>query len=211
VYRTPHGERILLGAERTLFEESLAMLTDHLSVGDHNFGLQVFDTLQRGQKLFALYRAGRALLQPDELPPELTAFLEGAVATVYRHALDNVFQEIEEPEFATSIPSWRQLILNAARQCGDIDELPTDTNSDKSEWTILMECLEGAVLWDTDFEAQKRLDADPDTTRTLNEVLGISDNYYTDVPYDPPDDQIKLYIDALKGLTPRGRGEEVNE
>ena len=85
------------------------MLTDHLSVGDDDFGLQVFDDLQRGQKLYALYRAGRALLQPDESPPELTAFLEGAVATVYRHALDNVLQEIEEPEFATSIRSWRQV------------------------------------------------------------------------------------------------------
>ena len=53
----------------------------------------------------------------------------------------------------------------------------------------------------------RRLDADHDTTRTLNEVMGISDNYYTDVPYDPPDDQLNLYIDALKGLTPRGRGE----
>ena len=37
--------------------------------------------------------------------------------------------------------------------------------------------------------------------------MGISDNYYTAVAHDPPDDQINLYIDALMGLSPRGRGE----
>ena len=84
MYRTSEGERILLGAERRLFEESLAMMVDLLATGDCDFGVQVFDDLQRGQKLFALYRAARGLLQPDEPPPELTAFLEGAVASVYR-------------------------------------------------------------------------------------------------------------------------------
>ena len=93
VYRTSNGERILLGAERRLFEQSLAMMVDHLSIDDCDFGVPVFGELQRGQKLFALYRAGRGLLRPDEAPPELTAFLEAAVAAVYRHALDKVIME----------------------------------------------------------------------------------------------------------------------
>ena len=87
VYHSPIGQRILLSAERRLFEESLGRMVDHLAIDDYEFGVQVFDELQRGQKLFPLYRAGRGLLHPDEPPPELTAFLEGAVATVYRHAL----------------------------------------------------------------------------------------------------------------------------
>ena len=41
--------------------------------------------------------------------------------------------------------------------------------------------------------------------------MGISANYYTEVAYDPPDDQLDLYVDALKGLTPRGRGESYRE
>ena len=75
----------------------------------------------------------------------------------------------------------------------------------------MMECLEGRVLWDADFEAQERLDVDPDASRNLDELMGIPDNYYTAVAYDPPDDQINLYIDALMGLTPRGRGEPTQE
>ena len=183
------------------------MMVDLLATGDCEFGVQVFDELQRGQKLFALYRAARGLLQPDEPPPELTAFLEGAVATVYRYALDMATQEIEHPEFATADPSWRKQILDAARECDEIDELPDEKSRDREEWELLIECLEGAVLWDTDFEAQDRLDAAPDASRALDQFMGISDNYYTQVAYDPPDDQINLFIDALMGLTPRGRGE----
>lgn len=60
LYRTANGERILLGAERQLFEESLAMMVDFLSDNDCEFGVHVFDQLQRGQKLFSLYRVARA-------------------------------------------------------------------------------------------------------------------------------------------------------
>ena len=74
------------------------------------------------------------------------------------------------------------------------------------EWELLIECLEGAVLWDNDFEVQEGMDVDPDASRSLKRVLGIPDNYYIEVPCDLPDGQINLYIDALKGLTPRGRG-----
>ena len=41
--------------------------------------------------------------------------------------------------------------------------------------------------------------------------MGVSETYYTAVPHDPPDDQLNLYLDALKGLTPRGRGDSFGE
>ena len=78
MYHSPDGQRVLLGAERRLFEKSLAMMVDLLATGDCEVGMQVFDELQRGQKLFALYRAARGLLRPDEPPPEpLDARLAG--------------------------------------------------------------------------------------------------------------------------------------
>ena len=187
------------------------MMVDLLATGDCEFDVQVFDELQRGQKLFALYRAARGLLRPDEPPPELTAFLEATVATVYRWALAMAIQEIEHPEFATADPSWRKQIFDAARECEDIEELPDETSRDREEWELLIECLEGAVLWDTDFEAQDRLDAAPDATGALDQFMGISDDYYTAVAHDPPDNQINLYVDALIGLTPRARGKSRTE
>ncbi len=59
----------------------------------------------------------------------------------------------------------------------------------------------GAVLWDNDYEAQERLDLPPEQSNKLKEVLGVEDDYYTDVPTDPRNDQLNLYVDALKGLT----------
>ena len=72
MYPTPKGDRILLGAERQLYEKSLGMMADLLANGDTDFGVLVFDDLQPGAKLFALYQSGRALLRPDE---PLSAFI----------------------------------------------------------------------------------------------------------------------------------------
>ena len=106
-----------------MFEESLGMMVDYLSVCDGDFGVPAFDDLQLGQKLFALYRAGRALLAPDEPPPERSAFLDAAVAAVYRHALDMVVQEIDEPDFAPYRSRWRELVIQAACESDSSEQL----------------------------------------------------------------------------------------
>ena len=210
MYLTSKGERILLGGERRLFKQSLAMMVDHLSVCDGDFGVPTFDQLQLGQRLYALYRASRALLVPDEPPPEITAFLEAAVASVYQHVFDMIIQEIDEPDFVQR-PSWRQLVVEAARQSENIDQVPTETSRNKEEWQIIVECLADDVIRDRDFELQLHLDADPDKSRGVKEMMGISEDYYTAVAHDPPDDQLNLFLDALKGLTPCGRGESFEQ
>lgn len=207
MYWTPQGERVLLGAERYLFEETLGMMVDELSVDDAEFGVEAFDELQRGQKLFVLYRAGRALLHPDEPKPQLTGFLEGGVAAVYRVMLDQIVQEIDDADFSAAASlNWRRMAREAFAQWYDLEECPQEDSSDKSEWDGVIECLEAAVLWDNDFEVREGLDADPDASSALKLILDIPDNYFTEVPFDVSDDQLDLYIDALKGLTPRGRG-----
>jgi hypothetical protein len=206
MYRTSQGERILLGGERRLFEESLSMMADELSDHDGEFGVPAFDQLQRGQKLFALYRAGRALLRPDEPPPEKTAFLDAAVAAVYQHVLDMVIQEIDQPDLARHPESWRQHVVRAARESQATDPVPNETSRDKAEWELVVDCLVDNVLWDRDFELQVHLDADPDKSRDVKKKMGITEGYYSAVAHDPPDHQLNLYFDALYGLTPRGRG-----
>jgi hypothetical protein len=210
MYPTPRGDRILLGAERRLHEESLGMMVDHLSIIDCDFGVPAFDEFQRGAKLFALYQSSRALLQPDEPLPERVAYLDAAVAAVYQHAHDMIIQEIDEPEFATSPSRWRKFVIEAAQESDNVDQVPTETSQDKSEWDLIVDCILDDVLSDRDFEIESNLDADPESANALKCIMGIAPNYYTAVPLDPPDHQFNLYIDALMGLTPRGRGEDIS-
>lgn len=141
MYHTPGGDRILLGAERRLFTQSLAMIADLLAEGDMEFGVIPFDELQPNQKLVVLYESARALLHPHEPTPKLTAYIESAVATVYEHAKDEVYQEIDA-DFSAETSSWRSLVLDAAREQLPLDVLPHDTDCEKETWTVLVECCQ---------------------------------------------------------------------
>lgn len=205
MYHTPSGDRILLGAERRFFTQSLAMVIDLLAESDMKFGVVPFDELQRNQKLIALYKSSRGLLRPNEPAPKLVAFIESAIAIVFEHAKELVYQEIDEPHSSAETSFWRRLVLDAVREQVGLEELPSDTDCDKETWTFLVECLAGCVLWDNDYASQESLDLPPEKSRQFRSLLGMADDYYTDVPPDPPDDQANLYIDALVGLTADAR------
>jgi hypothetical protein len=206
MYNTPAGERVFRGAERRLFVESLGMMIDYLSTGDCDFEIAIFDNLQRNQKLAALRSIARALLCNDSPAPRLTAVVEGAVASVYQHAREMLFQEIEFPDDdlddrgSCCMPTWRELALAAGRE-SELEELPTPESRDKEHWDFLMLCLEGKVLWDNDWEADDRLDVAPEESRRLKSELGIPDDYYIAIPPDPSDEQAEQLLAELRDLT----------
>ena len=181
------------------------MIVDWLADGDMEFGVVPFDRLQRNQKLVVLYTSSRGLLHPSAPMPKLTAFIESAVAVVYEHAKSQVNQEIDEPEFSPDKSFWRRLVVDAAREQVAPDELPDHSDCDKQLWFFLLECLAGCVLWDNDYESEESLDLPPEKSKHLRQMLGMSDDYYTEVPPDPPDNQARLYVDALMGLTADAR------
>lgn len=206
MYNTPAGIRILRGAERRLFVESLAMIVDNLSIGDVPFDAAVFDDLQRNQKIAVLHSVARALLCDEEPVPVLTASIEAAAAMVFRHAADMVAMELNEPDESAGL-SWRELVLAACRDAG-IEGLPDvlpvpDDNSDA--WLLLMDCLEGRVLWDNDWEMDVCLDADPDIGRRMRRELGIDDDYFVAVPPDPTDAEVERLLGELCELTADAR------
>jgi hypothetical protein len=210
MYRTSEGNRILLGAERRLFETCLGMIVDMLDDDDVDFGFEAFDNLRRNQKLAALYIAARGLLRPDEPPPKLTAFLEATVATVYQFAKEQVEQEIVFPltdgeddgedEGEGEGTAWRRLVLNAARE-HSASELPDEHCDETDEWDYVIDGLADRVLWDQDYALLQCLDATPEKRREAQETLGVAADYFTEIPPDPPDSQTNLYLDALRGLT----------
>ncbi len=205
MYHTPKGVRVLLGAERRFYEQSLGMIVDLLATGDMGFDIELFDHFQQNQKLFVLYKSGRGLLRPDEPSPKITAGIEAAIATVYEFAEFKVCEEIDKSASNQRVTFWRDLVLEAAREQVELDEVPDATSCDKEEWGLLLECLAGCVLWDNDYKWQENQDLPPEESKRLYDTLGIDEDYYTDVPEDPPDEQTNLYLDALMGLTANAR------
>ena len=181
MYQTPSGERVLLGAERFLFESTLGMMVDLLGDGDFDFGVPAFDQLQRGQRLFALYQAASALLHAELPAPKLTAYLDATVATVFQFLIDQIEQEISDPNSYDDPNIWRETTLLAACERCPIEDLPLLDCDDLSEWETVVELLESAVLWDRDFEMQFVLDADPNDGEELKDELGIEGDFYTAV------------------------------
>ena len=133
---TPHGERVLRGAEWELFREGLDTLWDWVesSVADPDIadtGTPAFDRLQMGQKLALLASVGTALSDEGVPRPDLTVNTESAVAAVFRQIASEVEQEIEQsgdPEWLANLDSpedathWRRRVLAAYHEAMPQDE-----------------------------------------------------------------------------------------
>jgi len=95
--------------------------------------------------------------------------------------------------------------VDAAREQDVSSDLPDATNDDIETWAFLLEGLADCVLWDNDYESQQNLDLPPDKSSFMRNTFGVADDYYTAIAPDPPDNQVNLYLDAIKGLTAPGR------
>ncbi|MFV1968255.1 MAG: hypothetical protein ACC628_22760 [Pirellulaceae bacterium] len=186
------------------------MIVDDMTVVDLPEDIGAFDGLQRNQKVFVLHTVAKALLCQDEVPPQLTASIEAAVATVFDRARAMVSWECKG-EFEASnddfpeAPSWRELVRTACRETRIWDDV-SDIDEDKAgDWDLLLECLEGRVLWDRDWEMEEQLDADPKATRRVKRELGIDDDYYVNVPPDPTDEEAEGLLVELHNLTAEAR------
>ncbi|MCY2993739.1 MAG: hypothetical protein NTY19_38565, partial [Planctomycetota bacterium] len=152
----------------------------------------------------------RALLVEDEPPPALTAVIEGAVASVYRHVRDMISFELDVVEVDDAVdfefgelpegPSWRERAVAAGREAG-IEDLPDPDGQDFDDWDLLIECLEGRVLWDDDWDMVDHLDAAPEVARHIKDKLGILDDYFVAIPPDPSDADAERLLAELKTLT----------
>jgi hypothetical protein len=180
------------------------MIVDLLRTDDFAVDIPVFDDLQRNQKVAILHTIACALLRNDTPAPDLTAVIEGAVASVFEHARTMLRLECELPPddeyFEDHESTWRELVLAAAREL-ELEKLPSPKNRARREWDFLIECLEGTVLWDNDFEAEKWPDASPEVSHPLNSILGIPENYYVDIPWDPSDEDAERLLEELHDLT----------
>lgn len=209
MYNTPDGIRVLQGAERQLFVDSLGTLVDMLMDDDFSTDIQVLEDLTRSQAIATYHAAARALLTEAEPPPALTAVIEGAVASVYRQVRDMISFELRtEVDDAVDFdfgdlpegPSWRERAFAAGREAG-IEDLPEPEGEDLDDWDLLIECLEGRVLWDDDWDMVEHLDAAPEVADRVKAKLGIADDYFIAIPRDPSDADADRLLAELRTLT----------
>lgn len=210
MWRTPAGERTLVGAEARLVRELVGYVYDQIDVihadpdAPYRVGVGPFDDLQGPQQLALLYEIGAALLSADIATPSLTALKEAAVAVLFRELRIGVEVEIDcEHDQHGSYASWREMILAVFLEDGeDPLELPEAACHDLNEWDCLIASTAERILWDSDWEMEELfVDDDPDRSSCLKQVMRISDDYYLDVAPDPIGSALESVRHNLNELT----------
>lgn len=203
-WQTSEGDRYLIGEEADLLRDALAVMLDriHQSLTDGPFvlGVDLFDTMQPTQQLAATSMIVKHLLLPTPTTPPLTAVHEATVYAAYRLVLQEIEDEVEfdgPSEFDADMDAgperqWRLATWRAYR-AGVRDDMDADwrgTAEDGSvpgdlasipldQWEEFIEDLADQVLWDRDFLiADVFLDANPDDTATMKNVMGIDIDHF---------------------------------
>lgn len=210
MYNTPIGLRVLQGAERRLVVESLIMISDSLALDDFVFDIPIIEDLTRNQRIATYHTAARLLLTEVEPPPAATAVLDATIASVYRLAREMIYMELDDeaPGFdegeILGAPCWRELAIAAGRQVG-LEIVPGLDERGFEAWNLLLDCLEGQVLWDNDWEMVEHLDAAPEVARHVKRELGIGEDYFVAIPRDPCDAEADGLLAELLMLTENSR------
>ncbi|MCG8648924.1 MAG: hypothetical protein MI861_03780 [Pirellulales bacterium] len=210
--RTLRGaEAALVGkAIDTMIDALLLHVDDafeETSAADCQSGIAVYDSMSACQRVGLLYNVAKHLLTATESALPLSAAAEATVAAIFVEIRDQVAIEIDLfPDRVSDreTMTWRRHVLDAheavfrtphQQEDGfvfdfgpfpeDI-EIPAETCHEIHSWETLIEDLSDAVLWDRDFEmAEGFLDADPGVSQQRRRLLGIDEDYFTQVAPDP--------------------------
>jgi hypothetical protein len=196
MWLTPHGERILEGAEAKLFA---GILLDLLKIAalnqlcDYHLDIESFDNLTYSQKISILETAGKGLLRKDVPTVNPTGVLEGAIAAIFEHLNNLIAMEINEPELSTN---WRELVAAAIEETG-AENIPTTTYNDLEEWIIEVESLVQNILWDVDYYKNYLFIKIPFDNSIYQNIAELSDNYCPTIDYELTKEEVEAKVDNL--------------
>ena len=184
-----------------LFSQSLLSLLAEAKqqdqLEDYPLGISCFDDLTYGQKISVLAIVGNGLLRKDVPSPELTAVVEGAIASVFEHLKNLITIEIDIPKIGTN---WRQLVAAASREA-EIANIVAPSCDAINQWEFQVDQLSERILWDVDYEAADIFaDFPPEMARQMREIADITDNYYLAIAHDLTDEQSMTTIEQLQGM-----------
>ena len=191
-------------------------------------GVALVNELSYGQRLGLLRVAAGALLCRDVSAPRRSAYLDAVVASVYDNLRGGVQAELlgeesdqlrqereargepEEPDLWGSddsldhLPSTRERIVRACEQDGSLP-VPAPECVTYDVWEERIEDLLDRVLLDRDFEyGAVFLDAAPDESGRVKELMGVSWDYHTQLPDELSQEQTEKTITRLGELSRDG-------
>lgn len=207
MWLTPLGERTLRDAEARLFREGLGCVLGLIgSDWDVRLGESAFDRLGFGQRLVALEVVGRQLLDEDsESPPEATAVLEAAIASVFNTIHNEVMLEIKTARPADCRTKWRQLLLDAVSQADYPSDypLPDPKCSLTEEWRLMLGHMLERIVLEKDWPLFDWWEA-----ANSERVCGINtaeldggDAYFARVPDEPTTEEMLTLGMNLERMT----------
>jgi len=168
------GDKSLSPAEWAVFRYGAAHLYDEIDLdiqtGDKNSytGIRQFDSLSNSQKLYHLALVSDALSDPHCPAPPLTATLEATIAAVFSLLTILIDFEIDQMAHEESIleDCSLRILLRDVRQihanedaAGDLDfqlEVPHPTDTDRSKWRDILDCIHWCINEDEDYEMASR-------------------------------------------------------
>jgi hypothetical protein len=202
-WNTDDGSPVVVGHEAEMIRRLAVQLTEtireYLGIGQPlNFGVPLFEAMTWQQQTVMVDQVLKRLVDPTTQPqgspttqPQgSSALMDSSVAALYAQLYQSVEIETETErldEAKAEPPSrrWRQLIVQVLEEIDDQAEWAQIDSTDMDDWDVAIQCLKDLVLPDEDYLMESlALDLPPEQSQTIKRSMGISDDYFVDVPPD---------------------------
>ena len=216
-WNTALGPRTLSGAEANLIGHMAWQLTDSVREGlsidsPLRFGIVLFDAMSWQQQVVMLDKVLAPLLDPNIAPSKSTALMDATIAAIYAQMELSVQCEIDLDRTSDwdehDFRDQRQRIYNALVESGYEGKKPDVDCAEMDAWELVILCLKDRVLADEDYQMDSlALDLPPEQSTELKQTMGISGDYFIDVPPDATTEDAR---DAWANIVQRVSGQRPN-
>ncbi len=216
-WNTALGPRTLSGAEAYLVGQTAWQLTDSVREGlaidsPLQFGIVLFDAMTWQQQMVMLDKVLAPLLDPNIDPPKSTALLDAAIAAIYAQMERSVQSEIDLDRTSDwdegDYRDQRQRIYNTLVESCYEGKNPGIECAEMDAWNMVILSLKDRVLADEDYQMDGLvLDLPPEKSFVLKQAMGISGEYFVDVPPDATAEDARY---AWANIVQRASGERPN-
>jgi hypothetical protein len=173
-WRTPKGVRVLEGIEKTLFLIGAAFTYDDMDYNDYT-------EQEIEQKTVELSSVVEALIEKTEKPPELYAWNESTVASVFDNLKLLVNMELDpgmedEKPILYKGKLMKEWLLDCNKRYLNNE---VEVSEDVEDFEEILDCMAERILWDEDYLFKDRyLDLNPKESTGLKTILGIECDYF---------------------------------